>query len=451
MNKTNPHDEHGHAVMTPAEQHAEMKRRQENARKFAQKHERKHETAKKMVNKERRKFLDMIGKAGVSSSLVKASSLIGGAFATRQAMAAGGPHRVVYCYLDSGADDSSWLPSSASNMNVVTQPYGPSGYDVSSICHFRQVNVHLNGHAAAFQSLGVTQWGSPTIDARIAPVLSATTPYTSMYLGSEATNDGTLCSTIGPCIDDPSTAYNRYFNSALPAGSTDETYKSVYDSQMRAIESIKNKLSQDERQRLETHTAAIQRIEDRITAVMSSEGPDLDAYKPNVPASVSGIVARGKVQADIMLAALQAGITNVGVLQLGNHQGSWVGSGTSFNGTLHTAAHGTPDNTAFNEMIRHLSEVPAYFIRRLMDEEGPDGQKMIDSTVFVQVTCMGNGMNHEPANAPFLVATRAPGFTSGFSASTGGATEDLNGAVPRGLGIPDSAYATMGSSTLGLI
>lgn len=437
-----------------AHAHEEAQKRKQNAQKFAQKYEAQQENAEKHVNKERRRFLDMIAKAGVSTPLLKASSLLGGVFASRYAMAAGGPKRVVYCYLDSGADDSSWMPSSATSMNTVTQPYGPSGEDVAGICNFRQVNVHLSGHSAAFQSLGVQTHGQPTIDARIAPILSATTPYTSMYLGSGATSNGSLCSTIGPCTDDPAGAYQRYFNSSLPTGSTDDTYKKVYQSHARAIQAVKTKLGQDERERLEAHEAAVERIESRIEAVMSSEGPDLDSFKPTMPSpgSYTGkIVATGKLQADIMLAGLQAGITNVGILQLGNHQGNWTGDGTSYTGNLHDSAHSAPGNTAFNEMIRHLSEVPAYFIRRLMDEEDADGQKMIDSTVFVQVTCMGNGITHEPANAPFLVATRMSGFNGGFSTMTRGFTEDLHGAVARGLGIPDSAYAAMGNDDLGLV
>lgn len=438
-----------------SEHHTRAQEAAKNAQAHALKSEKQNEQADKHINKERRSFLDMIGKAGVSTSVLKASSLAGGLFASRHAMAAGGPKRVIYCYLDSGADNASWLPSSASNMNVVTQPYGPNGHNVASVCHFRQVDVLMSGHSMAAQALGVTAYGVPTMDTRIAPILSANTPYSALYLGSEATTSGNLCSTIGPCIDDPASAYNRYFDSAPPAGSTDETYLKVFEAQNRALLSIRQKLGQDERERLDAHGDALERIEKQITAQMSGEGPDLDAYRPTLPSAqtYSGrIVSRGKVQVDIMLAALKAGLTNVGVLQLGNHQGTWVGDGTRFNDTLHSAAHNNPsDATNFNEMIRHLSEVPAYCIRRMMDEEDSDGQKLIDTTVFVQVTCMGNGMTHEPDLAPFIVATRMPGFTSGFSASSAGDTRDLNGAIPRGLGISESMYAPMGSSTLGLV
>ncbi|HMW49379.1 MAG TPA: DUF1552 domain-containing protein, partial [Cellvibrionaceae bacterium] len=272
---------------------------------------------------------------------------------------------------------------------------------------------------------------------------------------SDATVSGSLCSTIGPCLDDPAAAYTRYFNSALPAGSTDDTYTKVFDSQKKALAQLRSKLSQDEKQRIDEHAEALAGLESRVAALMSGSGPDIETYRPTLPAAstyLNRTVARGKVQADIMIAALQAGLTNVGVLQLGNHQGTWSGDGTVFKDTLHSSAHNNPtDPTAFNEMIGHLSQVPAYIIKRLTDTTGADGQKLIDSTVFVQVTCMGNGMTHEPADAPFIVATRMPGFARGFSASAGGGTEDLNGAIPKGLGLADGTYAPMGKNSLGLL
>jgi hypothetical protein len=414
------------------------------------------------INREKRKFLDVLGKVGISSGALKASTLIGGIFANRYAQAAGGPKRVFYCYIDSGAHTGSWLPSSATGMNTVTKAYGPEGSNVASICHFRQINVEVTGHSAVVQALGAASGGQPlhgvpTMDARIAPLLSANTPYKALYLGSDATTtQGALCSTIGPCIDDPATAYKTYFNSALPVGSTDETYLKVFAAQQRALQQIRNKLGQDEKVRLDAHSQALTDLEKRITAIMSGEGPDIETYRPTLPpaSNYAGKVAeQGKIQGDIIIAALQAGLTNVGVLQLGNHQGTWKGDGTNFRGTLHDAAHNNqvPIGRDFSEMIGHLSKVPAYLIKRLMETEDSDGQKMIENTVFVQVTCMGNGVTHDPANAPFLVATRMPGFKQGFSAATTGNTQDFNGAIPKGLGLAAGSYAAMGSGTLGLI
>jgi len=438
-----------------AEQHAHTQEAKVNAARYAREHEKTHERAQKQINKDRRGFLDMLKKAGVAGSLLRVSSLAGGLMASRYALAAGGGKKVIYCYLDSGAASNHWLPRSATSMNTVTKAYGSQGTDVAALCHFRQVNVKLSGHAAAFQSLGVFEYGVPTMDARIAPLLSAAAPYRAIYLGSDATVSGSLCSTIGPCVDDPAAAYTRYFNSALPVGSTDNTYSKVFESQKKALAELRSKLSQDEKARMDEHAEALAGLENRVAALMSGSGPDIDTYRPTLPAAstyANRTVVRGKVQADIMIAALQAGLTNVGVLQLGNHQGTWSGDGTTFKDTLHSSAHNNPtDPTAFNEMIGHLSQVPAYIIKRLTETTGADGQKLIDSTVFVQVTCMGNGMTHEPADAPFIVATRMPGFARGFSASAGGGSDDLNGAIPKGLGLADGTYAAMGKNSLGLL
>jgi hypothetical protein len=101
-------------------------------------------------------------------------------------------------------------------------------------------------------------------------------------------------------------------------------------------------------------------------------------------------------------------------------------------------------------MQRYINDVPAYFLSQLMTKMGPDNRPLIESTVFIQVTCMGNGRDHTPDNGPFMVATKRPGFSNTFSAVRGGTTEDLHGAIPKGLGI-DAMLRGMGAATLGLL
>ncbi len=421
------------------------------------------ETRAKEINKDRRSFLDMVGKAGVSTSILKASALVGGIFANRHALAQDFTNkRVVYCYLNSGAQNTTWLPTSATRMNSVTRPYGPDGYDVASICHFRQVNVMQEGHANASQALGVPGYGPPTMDRRIAPILGATTPYSAMYLGFRATTSGVLCSNVGPCTDNPGDAYQRFFQTAPPEAARDDTHLKVFETHHKALSAIKNKLGQEEKERLDTHGEALQKIEARLTAALSGDGPDIASCAPRAPSPGAGgggtrgiyggysMQSGGKAQADIIIAALQCGLTRVATLQLGNHQGDWHGHNTAYNQDAHNSCHSSGPETN-DEMVRYQSDVPAYFIKRLMDTTGPDGKKLIETTVFVQVTCMGNGRDHTRQNGPFIVATQMPGFRSGFSASSAGTTEDLNGAIPKGLGIPASMYTGMGSNNLGLI
>jgi len=407
------------------------------------------------VQKDRRRFLDLIGKSGIAIGLLKGSALMGGILANRHALAQDATNkRVVFCYLNSGAAAGTWMPTSASQMNQITRAYGPQGYAVSDICHFRQVDVITSGHATALNSLGVTDYVQPTMDKRIAAVLGSSTPRSSIYLGAKATTSGTLCSNIGPCQDNPTQALANIFSSTGGGGgggtTPDTTYALSYDAQLRALDSIKSKLSTQEYARYQEHIDSLKKIKTNTANANSSSsgGTTTTNCGTGITPSVANMQATGKSQADIIVAALACGITKVATLQLGNHQGDWLGHNTTWSQDAHQACHGAPNNGAFVEMWRYLNEVPAYLIDKLRKTSGPDGQPLINSTVVVQVTCMGNGMDHTSGNGPFIVATQMPGFARGFSARQGGNVYDLNGAIPKGMGLTG---INLGSNTLGLV
>ena len=405
------------------------------------------------VQQDRRRFLDLIGKSGIAAGLLKGSALVGGILANRHALAQTAVNkRVVFCYLNSGAASGQWMPTSASQMNQITRAYGPQGYAVSDICHFRQIDVITGGHQTALNSLGVTDYSSPTMDKRIAAVLGTSTPRASIYLGAKATTSGTLCSNIGPCQDSPTQALASIFSGTGGGGggtTPDTTYALSYDAQLRALDSIKAKLSTQEYARYQEHIDSLKKIKtNTANANSSSSSPNTTNCGSTITPSMANMQATGKSQADIIIAALACGITKVATLQLGNHQGDWLGHNTSWTQDAHQACHGSPSNAAFIEMWRYLNDVPAYLIDKLRKTSGPDGQPLINSTVVVQVTCMGNGMDHSSGNAPFIVATQMPGFASGYSARSGGNIYDLNGAIPKGMGLTG---INLGTSTLGLV
>lgn len=411
------------------------------------------------VKQDRRGFLNLMAKSGISAGLLKSSALVTGILANRHAMAQTDVNkRVVFCYVNSGAAPGTWMPTSATQMNRITVPYGPEGYSVADICHFRQVDVITSGHATALNSLGVTDYVSPTMDRRIASVLGSSTPRSSIYLGAKATTNGTLCSNIGPCQDNPTQALASIF-SGTTGGNTgggtnttpDTTYALSYDAQLRALESIKTKLSTEEYSRYQEHIDSLKKIKTNLANQnnsSSSAGSGTTSCGSTISPSVANMIATGKSQADIIVEAFACGVTKVATLQLGNHQGDWLGHNTSWKQDAHQACHGAPNNNAFVEMWRYLSDVPAYLIDRLRKTSGPDGQPLINSTVFVQVTCMGNGMDHTSGNGPFIVATQMPGFARGHSRSGGGNVYDLNGAIAKGMGL---SGINLGNNTLGLV
>lgn len=442
------------------------------------------------VQKDRRTFMELIAKSGIATGLIKGSALLGGVLANRHALAQEDVNkRVIFCYINSGAPTGSWMPTSASVMNQVTVPYGPTDYNVADICHFRQVNVITSGHQTAMNSLGNLNYSVATMDKRIADVLGTTSVRKQIYLGAQATT-GQLCSNSGPCMDSPTQALASIFSngssssseisrssSAMSSSSVMSSSSSSsrvvsssssrsskgkgrgrdhgrgkqdthvsYDTHLRTLDSVKSKLSAEEVVSVQEQAQSLVALQTELAATTS--GAPSATCESNLLVDSSNMQQTGRSQADIIVAALACGITKVATLQLGNHDGLWRAHNTAWRQTAHEACHSVPSPSPFIELLRYINDVPAYLIDKLRKTNGPDGQPLIKTTVVVQVTCMGNGMTHAPENAPFIVATEMPGFVPGYSASTGGTVLDLNGAIPKGLGLTG---IDLGSSTLGLV
>ena len=117
-----------------------------------------------------------------------------------------------------------------------------------------------------------------------------------------------------------------------------------------------------------------------------------------------------------------------GVLQIGNHNGAgWTYKG--FDG--HSAAH-SGGASVWNPMMRDKFGSTGLLHQNWMDTADSSGQPLINSAAFVQVTCFGNGLSHASTNAPFLLATKMPGFKSGFSSKgTASTSHDFHAEAAR--------------------
>lgn len=410
------------------------------------------------VRQDRRSFMNIIAKSGISAGLLKTIPLLGGVMSARHAMAADLTNkRVVFLYIDSGSAAGSFMPTSSTQMAPASVKYGPGAgnYDVAGLCGFREVNVITGGHESAQNSLGSPNDGSHTMDRRLADAFAAESngsgvaTLKSIYLGVGAS--GRPCSNMSPVKENPAQAIQDIFGGVgVITPPSDNTGQLAYTAQLRAINSIKNRLSSAEAIRLEEHVATLDKIKTSITT-SSGSSSSVSGGTCTTPAtrSTQHFVDAGKLQADIILAALACGITKIATLQMGTEQGAWLGHNTTFTRNFHDAAHSTPNANAFIELNRYANEVPAYFIDKLRTTRGPDNRPLIETTVFVQVTCMGDGTNHSANNAPFIVATQMPGFRQGFSKQSGGTVRELVGAIPKGLGIPGINVGN--GNTLGLL
>ena len=386
---------------------------------------------KRDVDRKRRSFLSMVGKTGFSGAMLKASPLLLGTLASRQALAADENKFVIFMYLPNGAPNAYWLPNSESNMGLCTEPYA----DVAQYTKFSEVNMGQGGHGTTFRSMGSYEYSTQhTLDYHLAQNFPLS-PHSVVRAGVQATGAEYFTREAGQQAthyDGPDKTFAALFNGTPTAAVGDTSYESVFEMTKKSLNTIKSKVGSDELQRLESHLASIEQIERRIT-IANNTPQDVSAActSPEVFAGRGHIVDEGKATAEIVVAALSCGLTNVATIQLSNDQAGWFDGGRldNISDTLnhHNTNHsGNEQDTA--TMVGLLSEVPAYLIKRLTQVNGPDGQPLINNTLFVQVSDMGDG-NHGLSQAPFLMASGLPGF-GGYSATTGGSHKSFMQSIP---------------------
>ncbi len=412
------------------------------------------ERTNKQINQNRRKFLDMLGKAGVSTSILRASTLAGGIFASRFAEAQNDNKKIIFVYLPDGAPNGTWLPS-GSTMNQCTQPFAPYAANIA----FREVDLKYGGgHGNSFFCMGATSYNSSdpkssSLNFQMAKVIGNLTPYSSVQLGALSTQGSasdSICKLNNQSVvseDSPAAAFQQLFNSAPPApvGGGPNPYdmeRSVLDANKQALTALRTKLGLEERDRLDSHLESLEKIESRIT-LLEDQASNSDSGGACEPAAINTdghMLGLLKAQSDVATAALKCGLTRVVSIQANYHQATWVGTSsgtdtTSWGNDHHQACHGGP-TSANVEMVRYLNKGVAYLLGRLQ------AQGLMDSTMVVMVTDMGNGQDHSAGNAPFLIASGIPGFKAG--SSTNGDHENVLADAINGMGLAASVGGQIG-------
>jgi hypothetical protein len=210
------------------------------------------------------------------------------------------------------------------------------------------------------------------------------------------------------------------------------------DMNRLALDNLKRKWGLEEYQRFSTHLDSLNEIERSLAAASQPQNTDEACKTPPISNTASGhIVDEGKAVSDIVVAAFKCGLSHVATIMVSDDQAGWYAGdrGIPFGLTdsslnHHNYSHSGNDTKTGN-MVRIISEIPAYLIGQLAKTTGPDGRPLIDSTVFVQVTDMGDG-NHGLQQAPFMAASNMSGF--GYKTATGD-QQDFLAALPSRMGL----------------
>ncbi|MFO1368862.1 MAG: DUF1552 domain-containing protein [Marinagarivorans sp.] len=386
----------------------------------------------KQINSERRKFLDMLSKAGVSAGVLRASTIASGMMYNRFAEAATNDKKFILLFHPNGAPRGY-------TTSIAMNPLKPFGNTVAALT----MSIRLPGnHGNLQQAAGADSYNgsdarSSSIDQQVAKILGNNTPKRSIQLGVQSgTQEGInrLNGAAVTRIDSPATALQQVFSgtttgstSSSSSGSTSgptavERKLAIVDANKQGLDAIRNKLGYDERFRLDAHLDTITQLETRLKSQVStgsssggtSSGGSTggSCSKPTVATSKSAL-AEYRMQGDIAVAALACGITNVVSIQFNETQASWLpGDGTAdavpFNADHHQVNHGGQALNLLPAVCEYMNKGVANIIDKLQKAG------IYNNTVVLCVSEMGDGVNHTPDAGPIIVASGISGLRGGF-------------------------------------
>jgi len=240
--------------------------------------------------------------------------------------------------------------------------------------------------------------------------------------------------------NNPFTAFQQTFGSIAQEDPYDSfaTNRSVLDSVLSDLITVKNKLSAEDRQLLESHEQSIREIECRLHGVycsdevseaipLATEGvcqvPTMIAQPNNIDnylVQQSNIPTITRLQSDIAVAAIACNIKPVVVLQNATTEStvtySWETNdqgNPATSGTHHDLSHNSYTSTLaarnFNAVHRWYAEQVSYIAQKLDNIPEGDGT-VLDNTLIYWTTCLGNAHRHWHNNWPAVTIGSAGGF-----------------------------------------
>src|SRR5687767_9197154 len=221
-------------------------------------------------------------------------------------------------------------------------------------------------------------------------------------------------------IRDPRAAFDSLFGvGATPAerAATRRADKSILDWVTSEVSRLQRDLGSADRVRLEKYLNEVREVERRIQRIeahnASGEVRELPAAPIGVPDDFAEHV---KLMFDLQVLAFASDTTRVFSFKMGRDGSARVYPESGVRGAFHPASHhGEREDrvTDFMKINRyHVSMVP-YFMKKLKETPDGDGQNMLDNTLIIYGSPMGNSNVHNHKRCPLFLAGKAGGALRG--------------------------------------
>jgi len=250
-----------------------------------------------------------------------------------------------------------------------------------------------------------------------------------------------------PMVRDPRVVFDQLFGvGATPQERAERRSedRSILDWLGTATARLKKDLGAADRARLSQYLEEVREIERRIQRVeaknSSGEPRELPEAPVGVPDSFSEHV---KLMFDLQALAFASDVTRVFALKLGRDASNRVYPDSGFKGAFHSASHHgeREDRIVDFQKINtyHVSMVP-YLLEKLKSTPDGDGSTLLDNSVIIYGSPMGDSNLHNHKRCPIFIAGHAGGRLKGglhLRAPDGTPMANLMLSVMHKLGVDD--------------
>lgn len=356
--------------------------------------------------------------------------------------------RLGYVYIPMGSDITRWTPTSEKTLDQLSptlEPLAPVKHLVSCLSNMELQNAYPGTHAtsnAAFLSAAKAKltessdyYLGTTADQIAASQLGRDTQLSSLELSMD------LLSTVGQCDNGYACVYQNNLSWASPTtplpaeahprivfellfgdgGSMNERRAalerraSLLDSVTEEIARLRLQLGPRDRDKVEQYLDSIREVERRIQRAEASvaENPLPDLDRPmGVPAAYAD---HARLMFDLQLLAFQGDITRVSTFQLARETSNRTYPEIGVSDPHHPLTHhgNDPEKVAKVALINrfHVS-LFAEFLAKMAATPEAEGS-LLDHSLYLYGSGMGNPNVHDHTNLPILVAGGAAGNMQG--------------------------------------
>ncbi len=369
-------------------------------------------------------------------------------------VAGAAPRRVAFMYVPNGVHMAHWTPTTEGKLTTlpdVLKPLQGLKDQINVLTGLALDKARANGdgpgdHARAMSAFltgrqprkthGADIRVGMSADQHVAQVVGDQTRFPSLELGIERGGNAGNCDSGYSCAYshnlswraestpnakevDPKAVFERLFGGNDPkelaaARAKRELYnRSVLDFVMEDARGLDKTLGTADRRKLDEYLNSVREVEQRIEkARQAASGP---APKPNMSAPKgipSDVREHIRLMGDLMVLAFQTDLTRVVTFPLANDGSNKQYKLIDVAEGHHELSHHQSDAKKLEKIKRintfHIEQF-AYIIGRMQEVKEPNGTTLLDNSMIVYGSGIGDGNRHNHDDLPILLAGKGGG------------------------------------------